>query len=151
MRTAHAAENSGRDLPYLKIQLESKIIQTRHPKLDFARAKREKQSEVTFARPNFYAEWRERSGLGPLLREHDSVPPERLLQVVWFHQRLLRDKLVGLDGNALQVLHPGFWNHEGGPDFRQAVVQWPGEQPRLGDIEVDLHSSGWHCHGHDRH
>ena len=84
------------------------------------------------------------------MREDDSAPPERLLQLFWFHQRILRDKLVTLDGQPVQVLHPGFWNHEGGPDFRGAIVQAPGEAARSGDVEVDLHSSGWHSHGHDR-
>ena len=78
---------------------------------------------------NFYAEWRERSGLVPRLREDTDPPPERLLQVVWFHQRLLRHKLVALDGRRVQVLHPGFWSHEGGPDFRGAIVQLDGEVP----------------------
>jgi hypothetical protein len=63
---------------------------------------------------------------------------------------LLRDKLVTLDGRSVQVLHPGFWSYEGGPDFRGAVVQFDGEEARTGDVEVDLHSSGWHAHAHDR-
>jgi hypothetical protein len=90
------------------------------------------------------------SGLVPALREDAGAPPERLLQAVWFHQRLLRDKLVTLDGTKVQALHPGFWNHESGPDFRGAVLQFAGEAPRSGDVEVDLHSNGWHAHGHDR-
>lgn len=105
---------------------------------------------MTFPAPNFYGEWRERSGLAPRLREHADNPPERLLQSVWFHQRILRDKLVTLDGRAVRVLHPGFWSYEGGPDFRGAVLQWDGESPRTGDVEIDLHSNGWHAHKHDR-
>ena len=105
---------------------------------------------MIFSAPNIYAEWRERSGLVPRLREDSAIPPERLLQLVWFHQRLLRDKLVALDGRALRVLHPGFWSYEGGPDFRGAVLQFDGEPSFSGDVEVDLHSSGWHAHGHDR-
>ncbi len=90
------------------------------------------------------------SGLVPALREDAAAPPERLLQAVWFHQRLLRDKFVTLDGTKVQALHPGFWNHESGPDFRGAVLQFAGEAPRSGDVEIDLHSSGWRGHGHDR-
>jgi hypothetical protein len=41
------------------------------------------------------------------------------------------------------------WSHEGGPDFRKAIIQIGGEPPITGDIEVDLHSGGWHGHGHD--
>lgn len=83
------------------------------------------------------------------MREENQRPAERLLQQVWFHQRLLRDRLRNLEGRRVQVLHPGFWSHEGGPDFRKAIVQFEGEGPVTGDIELDLHSSGWHAHGHD--
>jgi len=95
------------------------------------------------SKSNFYAEWRERSGRVALLRENAARPPERLLQLVWFHQRLLRDKLFTVDGRQVQVLHPGFWSYEGGPDFRGAVLQVGGAAPQSGDVEVDVESSGW--------
>jgi hypothetical protein len=99
---------------------------------------------------NFYAEWRVRSGVAQLLREDTDSPPERLLQAIWLHQRLQRDQLKTLDGQGVRVLHPGFHNLEGGPDFRGAVIQLGQESPRSGDVEVDLRSSGWRAHGHDR-
>lgn len=99
---------------------------------------------------NFYAEWRLRSGVLPALHEDASRPPERLLQAIWHHQRLRRDQLKTTDGQPVQVLHPGFWNREAGPDFRGAMVQWGDDPPRSGDVEVDLCSSGWRAHGHDR-
>ena len=37
----------------------------------------------------------------------------------------------------VRVLHPGFWNHEAGPDFRGVALQFEGEEPSSGDIEVD--------------
>lgn len=42
---------------------------------------------------------------------------EYLLQVAWHYQRLLRGRLKTLDGKSVRVLHPGFKNHEAGPDF----------------------------------
>ncbi|HUR44937.1 MAG TPA: DUF2851 family protein [Candidatus Saccharimonadales bacterium] len=98
---------------------------------------------------NFYAHWRLRNGWISSLHE-DSVPPEKLLQVVWFHQRLLRDGLRTTDGKPLRVLHPGFWNQEAGPDFRKAVLQFGDETPRSGDVEIDLAPSGWRGHGHEK-
>ena len=98
---------------------------------------------------NFYAQWRIRAGVAPLFREDQDSPPEKLLQAVWQHQRLLRDQLKTLDGRPVQVLHPGFRSVEGGPDFRGAVIQIGEDSPRSGDIEVDLRSSGWRAHGHD--
>ncbi len=99
---------------------------------------------------NFYAECRARSGVAPALRDELQTPPERLLQLIWFHQRLARDQLVTLDGRRVQVLHPGFWNQEAGPDFRGAVLQFDNDPPCSGDIEVDLSAGGWHAHRHDR-
>jgi len=77
-------------------------------------------------------------------------PPERLLQTIWQHQRLQRAQLRTLDGQAVRVLHPGFGNVEGGPDFRDAVIQIGDTAPRSGDVEVDLRPAGWRAHGHDR-
>ena len=96
-----------------------------------------------------YARWRLEGRAAIALREDNERPPERLLQQVWYHQRLLRDRLTTMDGRRVQVLHPGFWSHEGGPDFRKAIVQFEGDAPVSGDIEVDLNSSGWRGHGHD--
>ena len=98
----------------------------------------------------FYLEWRARREPPFVLREDLSAPPERLLQRIWYHQRLDRDRLALADGRPLRVLHPGFWNHEAGPDFRDAIVQVGQEPPRHGDIEIDLSTSGWRGHGHDR-
>jgi hypothetical protein len=100
---------------------------------------------------NFYAGWRLRHAAGFVLREnHEAIPPEQLLQAIWQQQRLLRDQLRTLDGRPVRVLHPGFKNHEAGPDFRGAVIQLGEEPPRSGDVEVDLNPAGWRGHGHDR-
>ncbi|HEV2390956.1 MAG TPA: DUF2851 family protein [Verrucomicrobiae bacterium] len=99
---------------------------------------------------NFYAEARVRCGAVLVLQEDAQSPPERLLQRIWQHQRLLRDQLKTLDGQPLRILHPGFHNVESGPDFRGAVVQFGDEPARSGDVELDLRANGWHAHGHDR-
>jgi hypothetical protein len=99
--------------------------------------------------PGFYARWRAQNESRLLLRERDGThPPERLLQSVWHHQRLQRDQLQTVDGRTVRVLHPGFWNHEAGPDFRGAVVQIGREKARSGDIEIDLERRNWKAHQH---
>jgi hypothetical protein len=99
---------------------------------------------------NFYADWRLRCGKTFFLGEAAAPLPEKLLQIIWNHQRLLRDQLRTLDGRPVRVLHPGFWNHEAGPDFRGAVLQIGDDVATSGDIEIDLRSDGWRNHGHDR-
>jgi hypothetical protein len=105
---------------------------------------------VTFSHPDFYAQWRAQQEARSLLAEPGSRhPPERLLQSIWHHQRLLRNELRTTDGRPMRVLHPGFWNHEAGPDFRGAVVQFGQDAPCSGDIEIDLVSRNWRGHQHD--
>ncbi|HEY5043302.1 MAG TPA: DUF2851 family protein [Verrucomicrobiae bacterium] len=99
---------------------------------------------------NFYAVWRERCRAVHLLRDEVAAPPEKLLQAVWQHQRLQRDRLKTADGRSVRVLHPGFASAEGGPDFRGAVLQFENEPPVSGDVEIDLQTTGWHAHGHDQ-
>jgi hypothetical protein len=106
---------------------------------------------VSIVTDNFYARWRARGLTVPSLRESaDATPPEFLLQAIWQQQRLLRDQLTTLDGQSVRVLHPGFKNHEAGPDFRGAIVQIGTTAPRTGDVEIDLQANGWRAHGHDR-
>ena len=99
---------------------------------------------------NFYADWRSRFGAGNVLRDENDPPPERLLQAIWRHQRLQRDRLQTADGRSVRILHPGFVSVEGGPDFRGAVIQIGDAAPCSGDVEIDLRAAGWHAHGHDR-
>ena len=101
--------------------------------------------------PGFYAQWRAQNETRLLLRERGSPhPPERVLQTVWHHQRLQRDQLQTIDGRTVRVLHPGFWNHEAGPDFHGAVVQIGQEEARSGDIEIDWERQNWQAHQHHR-
>jgi hypothetical protein len=98
---------------------------------------------------NFYAQWRSQNQARLLLAEGPAaLPPERLLQSIWLHQRLRRDQLHTADGQPLRVLHPGFWNHEAGPDFRGAVLQFGSQPPLSGDVEIDLIPRNWQAHGH---
>jgi hypothetical protein len=118
--------------------------------LDIQGQREQKLDLVSLELDSFYAEARVRCGVAPILREDVDSPPERLLQAVWQHQRLLRDRLKTADGRPVRILHPGFLSREGGPDFRSAVVQFGEEPARVGDVEVDLRAAGWRNHGHDR-
>ncbi|MEI6074836.1 MAG: DUF2851 family protein [Verrucomicrobiota bacterium] len=99
---------------------------------------------------NFYAAWLERNRVTNILRDGHRAPPEKLLQTIWQHQRLKRSELKTSAGRVIRILHPGFLSLEGGPDFRGAVLQFAGEAPITGDVEIDLHPGGWHAHGHDK-
>lgn len=54
-------------------------------------------------------------------------------------------------GERVEVIQPGVWNHESGPDFREAAVRFPdrpGAPTLRGDIELDLAAEDWERHGH---
>jgi hypothetical protein len=97
-----------------------------------------------------YLGWRKTSETQLQLNEslRQGAPPERWLQEIWAHQRLRREQLVTAGKQPVRILHPGFWNREAGPDFLRAVVQIGDADPKSGDIEIDVHSSGWRSHGH---
>jgi len=97
-----------------------------------------------------YLRWRNHSEpqlrLGESLRQ--GAPPERWLQEIWAHQRIRRDQLATTDARTVHILHPGFPNHEAGPDFQKAVVKIGSAEPTTGDIEIDLRAQSWKSHGH---
>jgi hypothetical protein len=73
---------------------------------------------------------------------------ERFLQILWNEQRLT-PVLRTVDGLPVEVISPGVWNVEGGPDFRNAVVRLGGRLCR-GAVEVHGQAADWFRHGHEQ-
>jgi hypothetical protein len=71
---------------------------------------------------------------------------ERFLQILWNEQRL-SPVLHTVDALPVEVISPGTWNVEGGPDFHNAVVRIGGRLCR-GAVEVHGHALDWFRHGH---
>ncbi|MBQ9337378.1 MAG: DUF2851 family protein [Lentisphaeria bacterium] len=55
--------------------------------------------------------------------------------------------LTDTEGNRIQILSRGEWNHEAGPDFRNARILLHGQVIR-GDIELHRKTSDYIRHGH---
>ena len=70
---------------------------------------------------------------------------ERLIHCIWSEQ--LFRKTLQIEGRALNISSPGWWNLEAGPDFRNAEIFLDGQRIS-GDVEIHLHSSDWYQHGH---
>jgi len=119
---------------------------TLHPQPDRKPAAAQTQAGLLDA--TTYSQWRGGKTSAELRETAPGPPPERLLQSIWQHQRLQRQALRTIDGRAVRVLHPGFWNHEAGPDFHRAVIQLGNQSPASGDIEVDPRGTDWFAHGH---
>lgn len=73
--------------------------------------------------------------------------PERLLQKLWLRGDFDASQARLADGRRVTVLHPGKWNHLGGPDFSGARLRIEGREV-IGDIELHLHARDWGSHKH---
>ena len=72
---------------------------------------------------------------------------EHFVQIVWNEQRFFDFDLKSTDGRSIQVLKPGFWNSDAGPDFVHAELLIDGDL-HAGDVEIHINSSGWYNHKH---
>ncbi len=74
---------------------------------------------------------------------------ERHIQCLWADGRQRPERLATLSGEPVEVVHPGRWNLEKGPDFLRAELVVGQEKRRMrGDLEIHIHPNGWHRHGH---
>lgn len=72
---------------------------------------------------------------------------ERYVQAVWYDPQFRPAKLRTQRGELVEVLDPGEWNLEAGPDFLRAVVEIGGRR-LSGDVEIHVRPSGWTSHRH---
>lgn len=73
---------------------------------------------------------------------------ERLLHYVWKHKILPLKPLITEDGQTVEVIDPGLYNHNQGPDFFNAKIRLAGTV-WAGNVEVHLRSSDWYRHSHE--
>lgn len=76
---------------------------------------------------------------------------EELLHYIWQSKRLIGESLYTTDGKIVEIIKPGTYNEDAGPDFFNAHLKientlW------VGNIEIHLRSSDWnrHKHQHDK-
>ncbi len=72
---------------------------------------------------------------------------EKLLQFIWQLQYFNRNELLTEQGEPLQIIVPGTWNTNQGPDFLSAKIRL-GETLWAGNIELHIHTSDWFKHSH---
>ena len=78
--------------------------------------------------------------------EEETEPSELEWQSRWFAGDFGRE-FVTADGEAVSIVHFGWWNRGAGPDFRDCVITRSGET-RRGSIELDREPRDWENHGH---
>ncbi|MBP6287992.1 MAG: DUF2851 family protein, partial [Ferruginibacter sp.] len=72
---------------------------------------------------------------------------ERLLQYIWQFQYFNAKELSTSEAELLQVIHPGMYNTNQGPDFTDAKINIEGTV-WAGSIELHINSSDWKNHKH---
>src|SRR3982750_2777386 len=88
-----------------------------------------------------------------LRKNYNSAPlpfremTEKLLQYIWQFQYFNTSTLQTTTGEPLQIILPGNWNTNQGPDFLEAQVRI-GNTLMAGSVELHVRSSQWADHGH---
>jgi hypothetical protein len=75
------------------------------------------------------------------------IPSELELQARWFAGDFGKH-FISTAGDKIEVVQFGTWNHEAGPDFRDAAIRINGGDPLRGCVEIDLLDRSWETHGH---
>jgi len=74
---------------------------------------------------------------------------ENFLHYVWKHKLYENEKLITEDGISFEVIDPGIYNTNAGPDFFNAKIKME-DKTWAGNIEIHAASSDWYKHQHDK-
>lgn len=72
---------------------------------------------------------------------------EKLLHYAWLHRRFLPLLPKTTRGEDIEIIDPGLWNHNAGPDFFNAKIKVGGTM-WVGNVEIHILSSDWTRHRH---
>ncbi len=72
---------------------------------------------------------------------------ERLLHFIWQHSFFNFSQLKSEEGEHLEIIHPGFYNNNQGPDFLEAKIKVD-DTLLVGSVEIHVKSSDWNTHKH---
>lgn len=75
------------------------------------------------------------------------VGDEMELQARWFAGDFGRT-FSTTDGQKVEIVSPGVWNREAGPDFIEVAVSFDQAAPVRGAVELDMEDRDWERHGH---
>ncbi|MFO0792787.1 MAG: DUF2851 family protein [Candidatus Brocadiaceae bacterium] len=103
---------------------------------------------------SFYTDIKDEGASGSLplqvLEGTEKLIKEELVRCIWFGQHIRKDKLFTDDGSRTEILSPGWWNTQGGPDFKHAEILLEGKGLVKGNIEVHVFASDWMRHQHNK-
>ena len=74
---------------------------------------------------------------------------EEFLHFLWKYSLYYTNRLVDTDGNLIEVIHPGVYNRDSGPDFFNARIRIAGTE-WAGNVEIHTKASHFDSHGHNK-
>jgi len=74
---------------------------------------------------------------------------ERLLQFIWQFQYFNKSELTTSAGENIQIIFPGQFNFNQGPDFSDAKIRI-GNETWAGNVELHFKTSDWNKHQHHK-
>ncbi|NVK28950.1 MAG: DUF2851 family protein [Flavobacteriia bacterium] len=72
---------------------------------------------------------------------------EEFVQFLWSEGLLVPKDFTLADSRKGKVLARGSWNHNSGPDFKDAIIQID-KTTWVGHVEMHIKASEWYAHGH---
>lgn len=72
---------------------------------------------------------------------------ERLLHFIWQYTYFNIAHLTSEEGESLEIVHPGYYNSNQGPDFLEAKIKID-DTLLVGSVEIHVKSSDWNAHQH---
>ena len=73
---------------------------------------------------------------------------EKIIQYIWQKRKLSPHPLHTTDGKKVEVINPGLYNHDAGPDFLEAHIKIDGVL-WVGNVEIHEKTSDWFRHHHN--
>jgi hypothetical protein len=73
---------------------------------------------------------------------------EEFLHAAWQFGLFDKNRLLTDQGDEVEVIHPGIYNRNSGPDFFNGRIRLNGIQ-LAGNIEIHIKSDDWYAHGHE--
>ncbi len=73
---------------------------------------------------------------------------EELMHAAWRFGLFDRQHLIADSGERVEILQPGLYNTDSGPDFFNGSVTLDGIR-LVGNIEMHVHADDWYAHGHE--
>jgi hypothetical protein len=73
---------------------------------------------------------------------------EEFLHYLWKYGLYNKERLLDPEGNIIEIIHPGEYNRDSGPDFFNARIRISGVE-WAGNIEIHTQASHFELHGHN--